>query len=128
MYSPFHTLRSIIPRATQIIEMPWQQVLSLCAKIADHLIVDGCLAIHLYIGIFETSHTCHRTKVVIECSILLHEEDDMVDVGKGASTDEAWQNQSQKLRSLRPDHDGHRVDCRHEHQSIDHCRQKRSSS
>lgn len=34
----------------------------------------------------EICHTSHGAEVVIECSILLHEEDDMLDIGQRAGS------------------------------------------
>lgn len=62
---------------------------------------DSSAVIDLDIGVFETSNTSHGAKVVVECTVFLHEEDDMVYVRDRSSSSVASQRQGRQ-RSLLP--------------------------
>src|ERR1700753_2118055 len=83
-----HALSGIDPGATQVIEIPRQQIIGGVGQRPVNVLIPNwaVFSIHLRVWIRETTYAGHGAKVGVEGAVLLHEEDDMLDIGKGTRT------------------------------------------
>jgi len=84
----FHTLSSFGPVTTEVVQIPRKKVVCCVTEGAvDALVEDGCVPrVDLSVRVLETTNTSHGAEVMVEGSVLLHEEDYMLDVLQRASS------------------------------------------
>ena len=83
-----HALSAVLPVTSLVVEVPGHELrhilgrLVLLHRLVDRLVEDTLTGVlrDVSVRVLETTHTLHCTEVVVKCTILLHKEDDVLDL------------------------------------------------